>query len=379
MKKLISILLALTLLGSLSVTVLADNAQTTFDPRVTITTEATKITVTVNAVPEGQTPTLTVDCSFPTASVTGPEGAIDEAKVTLADGKITFPVAMGGTYTITKTSPAPSSGHSGPITYGVAVTPAENGTVTLSRTSAPKNAKITLTVQLDQGYKLDKLTVTNSSGEAVPLTDNGDGTYTFTIPAKKVTVTAAFAKDGEGPAPAAGSKFVDVPDDAYYAAPVDWAVEQGVTTGKDETHFAPNDTCSRAQMVTFLWRADGQPEPTGGDNPFTDVPDDAYFAKAVQWAVEKNITSGTGETTFSPNATVTRAQSVTFLYRFRGEKTHGVNPFTDVAEGAYYYDAVLWAAAKGVTTGKTADTFAPDDDCTRGQIVTFLYRAMGQA
>lgn len=175
------------------------------------------------------------------------------------------------------------------------------------------------------------------------------------------------------------SQFVDVPEDAYFAPAVAWAVQKGITDGTDETHFSPDNSCTRAQMVTFLWRAAGQPEPASNENPFTDVPADAYYAKAVLWAVEKSITDGATDTTFAPDGTVSRAQSVTFLYRFCGEKADGDNPFTDVAEGAYYYDAVLWAASNGVTTGKTDDTFAPNDDCVRGQIVTFLYRAMGDA
>ena len=132
-------------------------------------------------------------------------------------------------------------------------------------------------------------------------------------------------------------------------------------------------------MVTFLWRAAGSPEPVVGGHPFTDVPADAYYAKAVLWAVEKGISEGATDTTFDPNGTVSRAQSVTFLYRLCGEKTEGSSPFTDVKEDTYYCDAVQWAAAAGVTAGKTADTFAPDDDCTRGQIVTFLHRAIGQS
>ena len=170
--------------------------------------------------------------------------------------------------------------------------------------------------------------------------------------------------------------FVDVPADSYCADAVKWAVAKGVTQGIDATHFAPNASCTRAQMVTFLWRAAGQPEPETEGVPFADVDRDAYYGKAVRWAVEKGITQGTDKTHFSPNATVNRGQSVTFLYRLLGEKTEEVSPFTDVAADAYYAAAVNWAADSGVTAGKTATRFAPADHCTRGQIVTFLYRAM---
>ena len=174
-----------------------------------------------------------------------------------------------------------------------------------------------------------------------------------------------------------GSKFVDVPADAYYADAVKWAVENKpvVTTGTDSTHFSPNKDCTRAQMVTFLWRAAGEPEPTSKKNPFADVKSSEYYYKAVLWANEQGITTGTSATTFSPSATVTRAQTVTFLWRMEGTPTVKVkNPFKDVKSGQYYTDAVLWAVENGITNGKTASTFAPNDPCTRAQIVTFLYR-----
>jgi len=176
--------------------------------------------------------------------------------------------------------------------------------------------------------------------------------------------------------PATGVNFVDVDKDAFYADAVDWAVKNDVTKGIDATHFAPNAACTRAQMVTFLWRAAGCPAAAeGAENPFTDVKEGAYYYDAVLWAVSNGVTKGTSATTFSPNATVTRAQVVTFLFRFDGGKAISAeNPFKDVVEGQYYYDAVLWAVENGVTTGKTAVSFAPNDDCTRGQIVTFLYR-----
>ena len=175
--------------------------------------------------------------------------------------------------------------------------------------------------------------------------------------------------------------FLDVPDDAYYFDPVMWAVKNGVTDGTSAITFSPNDPCTRAHAVTFLWRAYGSPEPTATENPFSDVSTDNYFYKAVLWAVEQGITLGTSETTFSPNAPCTRAQIVTFLYRASKAASSGAgaNPFTDVSADSYYYEAVLWAAGAGITAGTSETTFSPNDPCTRGQIVTFLYRQLGQA
>lgn len=382
MKKLISLLLGLALLAAVSVPVLADDAQTAFDPHVTVNTTSSRITVTVNDIPAGQTPSLTVDCSFSSASVTGPDGAIDKGKVTLAEGKITFPVAKGGTYTITNTAPSSSSSGPSVASYDITVSDTANGTVKPDRGNVGAGTRVTVTVTPDQGYKLDKLTASDKNGKDVALTQGDDGTYTFVMPNSKVTLSAAFVTDESTqptpPAPAA-PKFVDVADDAYYAPAVDWAVEQGITSGVDRTHFAPDASCTRDQMVTFLWRAAGKPTPATAENPFTDVKDDAYYHDAVLWAVEKGITLGTSKTTFSPDATVTRGQSVTFLYRFTGEKADGVCPFTDVMTSDYFYDPVVWASVNEITAGKSATSFAPKDDCTRGQIVTFLYRAMGKA
>ena len=167
--------------------------------------------------------------------------------------------------------------------------------------------------------------------------------------------------------------FTDVPSNAYYTEPVKWAVENGVTAGKTATSFAPNASCTRAQVVTFLWRAAGMPTPKGAAN-FTDVSAGAYYAQAVAWAAENGITGGKTATTFAPNATVSRSQVVTFLYRLAGNGAKGTNVFTDVPADTYYTDAVSWAVANGITEGKTQATFAPDASCTRAQIVTFLYR-----
>ena len=166
---------------------------------------------------------------------------------------------------------------------------------------------------------------------------------------------------------------------AYYADAVSWAVANNVTNGTSATTFSPEETCTRGQIVTFLWRAAGEPSPNGTKNPFTDMKEDAYYYKAVLWAVEQGITTGSSETTFSPDESCTRGQVATFLWRYENKPTPAAkNPFADVTKGAYYYDAVLWAVAAGVTNGTSATTFSPDDTCTRGQIVTFLYRGIAK-
>ena len=173
--------------------------------------------------------------------------------------------------------------------------------------------------------------------------------------------------------------FVDVPEGSYYEEAVNWAVEQGITQGTDATHFSPDGICTRAQAVTFLWRAAGSPAPKATTMPFTDVPAGSYYYDAVLWAVENGITKGTSATTFSPNMNCSRAQIVTFLWRSEQSPAAGtVNPFTDVKADAYYADAVLWAVKEGVTKGTTATTFSPDANCTRAQIVTFLWRALAK-
>ena len=268
-----------------------------------------------------------------------------------------------------------------PATNTVTAVTAENGSVSVSADKAKSGDKVTVTVKPNEGYKVDTVKVTDKNGKEIPVTDNADGTYTYTMPASAVTVTPSFVPaDQTAPAPTPAARgFVDVPADVYYAAPVAWAVEKGVTNGVDDTHFAPDASCTRAQMVTFLWRAAGSPAPAAGENPFSDVASGAYYYDAVLWAVEEGITQGTDAVHFSPDATVDRAQSVTFLYRLSGEKTGGENPFADVSEGAYYYDAVLWAVSEGVTNGTSANAFSPNANCTRAQIVTLLYRSADQA
>ena len=244
----------------------------------------------------------------------------------------------------------------------------ENGTVTVSPRSAEKGDTVTITVKPDSGYQLDDLAVTDKNGKELKLTDKGNGKYIFTMPSGKVKINATFTKEAE-PSP-----FSDVSTSAYYYEAVKWAQEKGITGGIGNGLFGPNRPCTRAQIVTFLWRAAGSPAPKSMSS-FTDVPADAFYAKAVAWAVENGITSGTGESKFSPNSTCTRAQAVTFLYRASGSPAvSGKAEFSDVATNTYYADAVAWAAKKGITTGIGGGLFGSDNDCTRGQIVTFLWR-----
>ncbi|MDO4281706.1 MAG: S-layer homology domain-containing protein, partial [Peptococcaceae bacterium] len=195
-------------------------------------------------------------------------------------------------------------------------------------------------------------------------------------PASKVDVAVSFKAASVDPQPTPENPFTDVADDAYYYDAVLWAVDNKITNGTSATSFSPALACTRAQMICFLWNQAGQPAPKGDEMPFTDVAEGTYYHDAVQWAVEEGLAAGTSSTTFSPNATLTRGQTVTFLWRAAGEPAvNADNSFTDVADSAYYADAVAWAVQNGVTNGAGANTFSPDADCTRGQIVTFLWRA----
>ena len=261
-----------------------------------------------------------------------------------------------------------SSGSSRPRYDVTTPSKPENGSVTVDPERARSGSRVTVTVTPDSGYKLGELVVTDRDGKKLELTDKGNGQYTFTMPSGKVEVAAEFVKEVEV------SPFADVATDAYYYDAVKWAVNKGITNGVSETLFGPDQACTRAQIVTFLWRAAGSPEPKSGSS-FADVAADAYYAKAVAWAVENGITKGTSETTFHPDETCTRAQGVTFLYRALGKLAAAQAGFTDVAADSYYADAVNWAAENGVTKGISETLFGPDGSCTRAQIVTFLYRA----
>ena len=273
-----------------------------------------------------------------------------------------------GVWTVSYSAPYSGGSSSYDPTYSVS-TPSKtkNGSVTVSPKSASKGDTVTVTVKPDSGYVLETLTVTDKNGNELTLKDKGNGKYTFTMPASKVTVSAEFAEIET-------LDFADVPTDAYYYEAVKWAAKKGITGGIGNGLFGPNQPCTRAQIVTFLWRAAGSPEPKTMSS-FADVSMDAYYAKAVAWAVENGITTGTGDGKFSPDATCTRAQSVTFLFRAIGKLVDSKAEFRDVPTDSYYANAVAWAVENGVTNGIGNGLFGPDNSCTRAQIVTFLFRA----
>ena len=291
----------------------------------------------------------------------------------IKDGCAVFTITKFSTFelsgTITYVEPSYYSGSSSDPTYSVTVDKTVNGSVTVSPKSASKGDTVTVTVKPDSGYVLETLTVTDKNGNELTLKDKGDGKYTFTMPTGKVEVKATFMEDNS-----VLNFFYDVPNGAYFYEAVKWTVENGITTGVGNDLFAPEQPCTRAQIVTFLWRAAGSPEPKTASS-FTDVPANAYYAKAVAWAVENGITNGMTETTFAPDATCTRGQSVTFLYRALKGAASGSTNFTDVKSDAFYADAINWAVANNVTNGTSNTTFSPNADCTRAEIVTFLYRA----
>ena len=319
-----------------------------------------------------------------TFSVPGTVKWVDDAGADLAD---TTPVTANTYYKwlFTPTDTANYNTHTGSIklyakssgggggsytpSYSITVDKTENGTITVSPKSASKGDTVTITVKPDKGYELEMLKALDKDGDALKLTEK-NGKYTFKMPSGKVTVKGSFVEE------APVQIFKDVPVDAYYYEAVKWAAEKGITGGVGNGLFAPNQPCTRAQIVTFLWRAAGSPAPKNMSS-FVDVPADAFYAKAVAWAVENGITGGTGDGKFSPDATCTRAQAVTFLYRAAGSpKVSGSAEFGDVATNAYYADAVAWAAKNGITGGIGGGLFGSGNDCTRAQIVTFLYRSV---
>ena len=269
----------------------------------------------------------------------------------------------------------PSSSHhssSSTTYYDVnAAVSGEGGSVAASTKRASRGTTVTVTATAASGYQVAQVSAVDKDGKTVSLTDKGDGVYTFVMPASKVDVTAHFAQVQK---PEEKDPYGDVSKDSYYYDAVKWAAETGVTTGVGDGLFAPEWVCTRGQIVTFLWRASGSPAPKATELPFTDVAADAYYAQAVLWAVENGITNGTSETTFGPDQTCTRAHAVAFLYRMSGSPAAAGSTFSDVAADAYYSTAVAWAVEKGITNGTSGTTFSPDDTCTRGQIVTFLYR-----
>ena len=340
------------------------------------------VELTVNVNPADSTVTVTQSDNLGTASkaLTLTDGKVSvtldnkdaEYTFTASCAETTNYVANSVTCTVTVTRYTSSGGGSSSGSSYSVSTPSktENGTVTVSPKSASKGDTVTITVKPDSGYTLETLTVIDSKGNEIQLTDKGEGKYTFTMPAGKVEVKATFMDDNT-----MLNFFVDVKSGDYYYDAVLWAAKNGITSGTDAVHFSPEQPCTRAQIVTFLWRAAGAPEPKGTAASLTDVVSGSYYEKAVAWAIENGITTGTGDGEFSPDDTCTRAQAVTFLARALSAKAASVAEFSDVPTDSYFADAVAWAAANGVTEGVGNGMFAPDNDCTRGQIVTFLFRA----
>ena len=287
-------------------------------------------------------------------------------RFTPADANYT---TLTGSIKLYHKSSSSGGGSSHSSRYTITVDSVKHGTITVSPKSAYKGDTVTITVKPDKGYELDTLKVLDKDGDKVKITEK-KGKYTFTMPASKVTIKGKFVEE------APEQIFADVPVDAYCYEAVKWAASEGITGGIGNNLFAPGLPCTRGQIVTFLWRAAGSPAPKSMSS-FADVAEDAYYAKAVAWAVENGITGGTGNGKFSPDATCTRAQAVTFLYRASGSPAvSGSAAFSDVAADAYYASAVKWAEKNGITGGIGGGLFGSGNNCTRGQIVTFLYRSV---
>ena len=366
--------------SAVTATLIVDKAA----PTVKITADQTsltgsgtvKLTVTSNGVPEKGTVTVTCDNGI---TVTENAGGTFSAVLPNETKTYTFTASYGGDanhekasgtcwVSVTRRSSSGGSSSSG-SSYAVSTPSAKNGDVTVSPKNASKGDRVTVTVKPDSGYEIGSVTVLDSKGNELKLTDKGNGKYTFTMPGGKVEVKATFIKAGET------SIFVDVPADSYYFDAVKWAQKLGITNGKTDALFGANDPCTRGQIVTFLWRAAGSPAPKGTAKVPGDVLPGSYCYDAVAWAIENGVTNGFADGTFGVNNTCTRGQSVTFLYRALGTAPTTVNGFTDVAVGDFYAEAVAWAVENGVTNGTTDSTFSPSNGCTRAQIVTFLYRA----
>ena len=342
-------------------------------------------TVTITCATEGASIYYTTDGSTPSVSNTLYNAPITLTETTTLkaiaakDGMAESTVA---TATFTKRTDNAGGGGGGGGGGGAAsakntvtVGSCKNGTVTVTPEKADKGTVVTVTVSADRGYQLDQLRVIDADGKTLPLADNGNGIYTFSMPDSKVSITATFKAQPIEPV-RQGNSFTDVANTAYYKDAVLWAVEKGITSGTTATTFGPDASCTRAQMVTFLWRAAGSPK-VSGSNPFSDVSANAYYYDAVLWAVENGITSGTSATTFAPDAAVTRGQTVAFLHRAAGSPAASGAEFSDVAADSYYAEAVAWASQNGITSGTGEGQFSPQALCTRSQIVTFLYRRSG--
>ena len=345
-----------------------------FKPDGTISFRGTQ-TVEISCATPGASIYYTTDGTTPTGTGMVYSGAISLTSTTTIQAiavKADMNDSAVAAVTFTRRSSSGGGGGGGGgfsvPSYSVSVDDVKHGTVTVSPQSASKGDSVTITAAPDKGYELSGIKVIDQNGREVKLTDKGSGKYTFTMPAGKVTIKADFI------AQTVDSVFADVSADAYYYEAVKWAADKRITGGIGDSLFAPNQSCTRAQIVTFLWRAAGSPEPSALSN-FADVPSDKYYAKAVAWAVENGITNGTTDTTFGPDEICTRAHGVTFLSRAAKANTaSGNSNFADVDANAYYASAVKWAVDNGITKGISSSMFGPDATCTRAQIVTFLYR-----
>ena len=349
----------------------------------TIAKEAVKLTITFNSNGgSGTMDPVTVDYGatylFPENGFTAPEGkrfahwaidSLDGDTTAVPGGGLT--ILRGTTaYAVWEDIPASTGGGGGGgrTSYAVSTGKTGNGTLSLSDTTARRGDTVTVTVKPDKGYTLETLTVTDSRGSALTLTDKGSGKFAFTMPSGSVTVNATFMEDNS-----ILNFFVDVPASAYYYDAVKWAAEQGITGGTDENHFSPDASCTRAQIVTFLWRAAGSPV-VNYILPFEDVAESSYYAEAVRWAASQGIVSGVSPTRFGPDLPCTRAQAMTFLYGAMGSPAvTGGSGFLDVDSGAYYAGPVAWAVKNHITSGTGNGLFGTENICTRAQIVTFLF------
>ena len=296
---------------------------------------------------------------------------VETIKTTLGE-KFSPPTIQ--TTPVTPEEPVGGGSTGGSSGYSISVpasTSIKGGSITVSPRSADKGDTITITVKPDDGYELNKLTVTDAKGREVKLTDKGSGKYTFAMPGSSVKIQVSFKEIAEQ----VTNPFTDVYESDYYYDAVLWAVANGVTNGTSATTFSPGVTVTRAQMVTFLWRAYGSPKATGS-NSFADVSADAWYYDAVLWAVANGVTNGTSATTFSPDAPVTRSQAVTYQWRAAGSPVVAGDSFDDVAADAYYAGAVTWAVANGITNGTGGNKFSPEVAVTRAQAVTFLWREL---
>ena len=353
-------------------------------PTVKITADQTsltgsgtvKLTVTSNGVPEKGTVTVTCDNGI---NVTENKDSTFTAVLPNETKTYTFTASYDGdanhekatdTCEVSVTRRSSSGGSSSSDrSYTVSAPSTKNGDVTVSPKNASKGDRVTVTVKPDSGYEIGSVTVLDSKGNELKLTDKGNGKYTFTMPGGKVEVKATFVKAGET------SPFVDVPADSYYFDAVKWAQKLGITNGKTDALFGSSDPCTRGQIVTFLWRAAGSPAPKGTAKVPADVLPGSYCYDAVAWAIENGVTNGFADGTFGVNSTCTRGQSVTFLFRAIGKLVDSKAEFSDVLTDSYYANAVAWAVENGVTNGIGDGLFGPDNSCTRAQIVTFLFRA----